>query len=386
MGKMFKVAALSLTAFAALTAQTFAAEGAAEKSTRPPKGLKQVGDHWTPWESPQPTADSYVIQTGDTLWDLAGKWLGDPHLWPQVWDQNRYILDSHWIYPGDPLAVPAKPQVVPPEGPAPTPAAENTPPAAEPTTETAAAAPSSTESEGSAVGSAPVRPAMIQLADEHDLYCSGWVESSHHPSSLLIAGGELEKVEEATGDIIYLNQGRNQGIAAGAEYMVVRADHPVVHPATNEHLGTYMQRMAHVRVLCAQENTATAVVVNSCEGIRPGDELIPWTELASPSLANIPPVDRCMEPSGLAQGWIVDGGPDELVTVGGGNVISTDLGNASGIRPGSVLTLFRNNGDLPRLVLGQAVVLTVDGDTSTVKVLHSSREVRRGDRAEVMQQ
>jgi hypothetical protein len=38
------------------------------------------------------------------------------------------------------------------------------------------------------------------------------------------------------------------------------------------------------------------------------------------------------------------------------------------------------------VVLGQAVVLTVDGETSTVKILQSSREVRRGDRAEVLQQ
>jgi hypothetical protein len=93
-----------------------------------------------------------------------------------------------------------------------------------------------------------------------------------------------------------------------------------------------------------------------------------------------------MEPSGLAQGWVVDGGADELISVAGGNVIATDLGNEAGVRPGSLLTLFRDNGDLPRLVLGQAVVLTVDGATSTVKVLHSSREVRRGDRAEVLQQ
>ena len=53
--------------------------------------------------------ETHTVRKGDTLWDLANKWLGDPHLWPQVWDQNRYILDSHWIYPGDPLAVPGKP-------------------------------------------------------------------------------------------------------------------------------------------------------------------------------------------------------------------------------------------------------------------------------------
>jgi len=227
---------------------------------------------------------------------------------------------------------------------------------------------------------------MIQLADEHDLYCSGWVEAKHEPSTLTIAGGELEKTLQAGGDVVFLNQGRSQGIAPGAEYLVVRPDHKVVHPATKEGLGIYMQRMGHVRVLCTQENTATAVVLGTCEGVHAGDELYPWKEMPSPMLERLPSADRCMEPSGLAQGWVVDGGADELGSVAAGNVVATDLGSAAGVRPGSLLTLFRDNGDLPRLVLGQAVVLTVDGATSTAKVLHSSREVRRGDRAEVFQQ
>jgi hypothetical protein len=51
-----------------------------------------------------------------------------------------------------------------------------------------------------------------------------------------------------------------------------------------------------------------------------------------------------------------------------------------------VLTLYKDNGDLPRILLGQAVVLSVEESSSTVKVLHANREVRRGDRAEVFQQ
>jgi hypothetical protein len=375
------VGVLALSVLSAGSQMSLAADGAAATSTRPPKNLKKVGDHWTPWDAPQATADSYAIQKGDTLWDLAGKWLGDPHLWPQVWDQNRYVLDSHWIYPGDPLSVPGKPNVVPPEGPAPS--AEAQPAAVQPSGEAQAQGATETPS-GSTASSAT--PALIRLADRHDLYCSGWVESDRQPSTLTIAGAEMEKTLQADGDVVYLNQGRNQGVIAGTEYLVVRPDHKVVHPATNEKLGTYMQRMGHVRVLCAQENTATAVVVGACEDVHPGDELLPWKELPAPTLPHIPPVDRCMEPSGLAQGWVVDGGADELISVAGGNVIATDLGNEAGVRPGSLLTLFRDNGDLPRLVLGQAVVLTVDGATSTVKVLHSSREVRRGDRAEVLQQ
>jgi hypothetical protein len=233
----------------------------------------------------------------------------------------------------------------------------------------------------------PATPALIRLADRHDLYCSGWVESEHQPATLTIVGTELEKHHMADGDLLYLNQGRNQGITAGAEFLVVRPDHKVVHPATHEHLGTYMQRMGHVRILCTQDDTATALVMSACEDLQFGDELLPWKEMSSPALDHLPAVDGCMQPSGLAQGWIVDGGADQLITAAAGNVVATDLGSDSGVKPGSLLTLFRDNGDLPRLVLGQAVVLTVDGEkTSTVKILHTSRDVRRGDRAEVFQQ
>jgi nucleoid-associated protein YgaU len=109
----FETLAAGMTVALLLTGSTLAQES----STRPPTNLKQVGDHWTPWDPPEAGPDAYVIQKGDTLWDLAGRWLEDPFLWPQVWDENRYILDSHWIYPGDPLVIPGRPTVVPEEGP-----------------------------------------------------------------------------------------------------------------------------------------------------------------------------------------------------------------------------------------------------------------------------
>ena len=74
----------------------------------PPKNLKLVGDHWTAWDPPpvvEEGADVYIIQSGDTLWDLAEQFYSDPYLWPQIWERNQYILDAHWIYPGDPLVM-----------------------------------------------------------------------------------------------------------------------------------------------------------------------------------------------------------------------------------------------------------------------------------------
>ncbi len=43
----------------------------------------------------------YVIQPGDTLWDVSSRFLADPQAWPQLWSVNAYITNPHWIYPGN---------------------------------------------------------------------------------------------------------------------------------------------------------------------------------------------------------------------------------------------------------------------------------------------
>jgi len=48
---------------------------------------------------------NYVIKKGDTLWDIAFKFLGDPFLWPEIWHQNTYISNPDLIYPGDTLII-----------------------------------------------------------------------------------------------------------------------------------------------------------------------------------------------------------------------------------------------------------------------------------------
>src|SRR4029078_8302284 len=79
----------------------------ATAADRPPQGLHLVGDHWTAWNPPAPAATDqvHVVVKGDTLWQLAAKYYGDPYLWPQIWEKNQYIKDAHWIYPGDPLVL-----------------------------------------------------------------------------------------------------------------------------------------------------------------------------------------------------------------------------------------------------------------------------------------
>ena len=345
---------------------------AQDSSTRPPTNLKLVGDHWTAWDPPAAGPDAYIIQKGDTLWDLAGKWLGDPFLWPQVWDENRYVLDSHWIYPGDPLVVPGRPTVVPEE-----PTAEATPPA-----EAEEEAP---VEEAAQTPPAPAAPAMILVAAPSDVYCAGYIEPEHVASGLWVGGSEdPEQHALAEGDVIYLNQGRNQGLGPGDEFTVVRAVNKVQHPSTGQAMGTYIRRLGKVRVMLAQEDTSTAVIEMSCSDIHYSDELLPWTPIPIPRRASMPPFDRYdVTPSGGPTGEIVALAP-ELSNVAAGNVIHVDLGLASGVQPGDVLTMYRPQIDLPRLQIGQAIVLTVEPTSATAMIHNSVRESAIGDRVEIV--
>lgn len=48
---------------------------------------------------------THIVVKGDTLWDITGKYLGNPFQWPSVWQKNPQIRDAHWIYPGDSVLV-----------------------------------------------------------------------------------------------------------------------------------------------------------------------------------------------------------------------------------------------------------------------------------------
>tara|TARA_B110000858_G_scaffold89247_1_gene103125 strand:+ start:48334 stop:49035 length:702 start_codon:yes stop_codon:yes gene_type:complete len=46
---------------------------------------------------------SYVVEEGDTLWEIAGQFLRDPERWVDIWQPDEYLDNPDLIYPGDTL-------------------------------------------------------------------------------------------------------------------------------------------------------------------------------------------------------------------------------------------------------------------------------------------
>jgi hypothetical protein len=373
----------------------------------PPTELHLVGDHWTAWDPPTSFPEGvevYVIVPGDTLWDLSQRFLGDPYLWPQIWERNRYILDAHWIYPGDPLLLGL--EVAEP----PTPTSAETTELGEPET---IPGEGETPGEGEAsrgsieIGS-PSYP-FLPLGTADDIYCSGYIGEVREEFPYRIAGSEYEYLKPSfeysgirkpieahfgvaetvkyglsLGDIVYLDQGEAGGLRPGEVLTAVAPQHVIRHPATGKPVGRYHAYHGRVLVLAVQETTAIGEIVQSCHPVIIGSTLRPFVAEPVPSERREPmrPVTDPSSRDAFVDAATIVFAKDRLVTVGQDHVVFIDQGEDRELFPGDVLTVYRVPvDDFPPIVLGEIAILSVRSHTALAKVISSRYPIYVGDLA-----
>jgi hypothetical protein len=334
-----------------------------------------VAPHWSknayPTSIPEGAA-YYIVERGDTLWDVSKRFLGNAYLWPQVWDQNKYITDAHWIYPGDPLLLPQVSLI-----------SDHAGQGGEGMGE---------EGEGAAGAGAEGAmgesgPKLSPITEESTLQCADYVVSSREDESLQIVGSEdgADKVAFGDRDILYINKGSNAGIKAGDVYTMHHAVNVLKHPVTKSKLGTRVETTGWAQVILVQENAATLVVDQACADIHAGDYLRPIEKVNVPLVLSRPYPDRLTPPSGKLGQYVVDIQGDATIA-GAGQFVTIDAGSQGGVAPGNIFVVYRTvypSVPSPRNVLGELAIVAVRDGTATAKVTYSRDAIMIGDQVEL---
>jgi len=365
-----------------LAALALALPGLQAEGTIPADAVK-VETHSSKWDYPKEIkvpegSKTHLVQKGDTLWDLAGKELGNPYAWPQIWELNQWIKDPHWIYPGDPLIIDLARAVA--------------------TAETVPEAVTNLTPDQRRVTPGTVRRPELGFSFQDFIQLpfivpEGAEAHFNRQGAFTITGNKREDRQYlGEGETIYLNGGANQGVKVGDRFLILHiVARKLMHPTiAKKKLGDVIQQTGVVRVISTQSNGSVAMIERSLDSVQVGDHLEKFVEPA-----NIPSQLRTdiTEPVKIASdaGMVVYTRDSRYLTAGG-DMIIIDKGSNDGLKVGDVLLAARvrpfstgfDNQKKPPMesttyYLGQALVVRTDAQTATCRVLRSVEELQSGD-------
>jgi LysM domain len=302
------------------------------------------------------TPDVYVIEKGDTLWDLSQKFLNNPWYWPKIWSLNAYIENPHWIYPGNKL------KIIPGQGGPQAPAqveqapepmnderpqseiahvVDTTPPDG---ADLAIVKQGSREFDQASTavsisGKLAFKPpAVLSVRD------SGLVSPDEMRNSGSLDASFEEKDMLATYDTAYVRFPRGADVSVGDRLLLFRPEGDIVQPATGRKLGTQTRTMGEAKVISLDRDLATIQITRTFEEVSRGDRVRPW---ADPNLKVAPkPNTREM------RGVIVSSVRRGLTTYGEANEVFIDKGTHDGVEVGNTFAVVRQGDGLHNTAIG----------------------------------
>ena len=314
------------------------------------------------------TPDRYVIQTGDTLWDISSRFMGDAGYWPRLWSFNDYITNPHWIYPGNVIVFRPGTLLDPP----------------------------GLELDGGAQDGYIVDAADFELSEPEcgpDInFTSAYAAATYTTASMLAdeleLWGEVKYAKTGAthlgeGDLVYLRMDDPDLVACGDVIAVYREGRKVRHPdAKDLRYGRLYHVVAELRVVHTTDEMVSAVVRRSFREMRRGDRVGP----AYPVTAKLPTT----APKGDLDGVIIArSGLDQYELAATGETVFLDRGRADGLRVGNSFFIIHHRDEnfgvdhedlaIPDQVVGRVVVTRVEEDHAAAIVVDASRPISVGD-------
>lgn len=265
--------------------------------------------------------DVYTVVKGDTLWDISGRFLERPWLWPEVWRINPQIENPHLIYPGDSIHlvwVDGQPQLRLERGDA---------------GRTVRLTPSDTEKLSPSVRATPLEsaiPAIRLDAIQGFLVQNRVVQPGELDAAPYVVQGESERIVLGGGDRLYVRG----SLPDSESFSIVRKGPLYVDPDTDEVLGREATYIGLGQAVSQDQDIATMLVSSTREEVQIGDRILPTEErrLESTFFPSAP--------STPTDGQIISvfGG---VTQVGQFDVVVINRGEREGIVPGNVMAIYK---------------------------------------------
>lgn len=340
----------------------------------PPLGAAMSGD-----DIAEDHPESYTVVRGDTLWDISGKFLKKPWMWPQVWNANPGIKNPHLIYPGDLIRLTYD---------------ANGQPRLEVTRDGEVVNAgdfgqnSNVERLSPRIRSESLTEAIPSIpgdAIRQFLVYPKVVPASELSKAPYVIGFEGEKLVGAVEDEVYaagrINRDQNT-------YGIYRQSKKLRDPITKETLGYEVTHVANAKLMIPSNSSKVAstlkIISNKMETIQ-GDRLMSNTQ-APISHHYVPRMPRIN-----GEGRIVSL-VDAITQSGRNQVVVLNLGERSGIKVGDVLAIESDGGmvedqfknsytmvKLPNTRTGVVMVFQTFEKVSYALIMESSKPINKND-------
>jgi hypothetical protein len=302
-------------------------------------------------------AQSYTVQSGDTLWTIAHKVIGNPHLWRKLWEENPYLTNPHQLEVGQVLTYYKEPTV----------------------------------SRALASETIPIVKLSPLLGDLDSMHFQNVAVKNRFRPSFFVLDEKQPALGEITGafissvgitvlDKVYVEMKNPGGVKIGDRFSVVHLEKEIHDKslADTASMGTLVRLVGELTITELGQKHVVGNLDSTMTSVKRGDKLIPLQPAVETNKFELPPNDL--------QARIVMGDEPDRKFFVAGQMVLLNKGTTDGMKQGYNFRVFREEDPNTKSVegvepdySGEVQVVYVSSLSSVGYILRSVEPLKIGD-------